>query len=68
MQNGFSLPSPTQDLYFHHVSPGETLSGIVNSYFPGQVIGMQDKIKQVLIDNPSIKDPNKIKPSQFDVV
>ena len=65
MQNGFSLPSPTQDLYFHHVAPGETLSGIVNSYYPGQVIGMQDKIKQVLIDNPSIKNPNMIKPGQL---
>jgi len=65
MQNGFSLPSPTQDLYFHHVAPGETLSGIIKSYYPGQAVGMQDKIKQVLIDNPTLKDPNKIKPGQL---
>lgn len=65
MQNGFSLSSPTQDLYFHHVSAGETLSGIVNSYYPGKVAGIQDKLKQVLIDNPNIKNPNKIKLGQL---
>jgi len=65
MQNGFSLPSPTQDLYFHHVSSGETLSGIVKLYYPGNVVGMKDKLDQVLIDNPNIKDPNKIKPGQL---
>jgi len=31
MSNGFILPSRTQDLYFHHVEAGETLSGIINS-------------------------------------
>ena len=68
MQNGFSLPSPTQDLYFHHVAPGDTLSGIINSYYPGQANRMQDQIKQVLIDNPSIKNPDVIKPGQLVVL
>ena len=68
MQNGFSLPSPTQDLYFHHVAPGDTLSGIINSYYPGQANRVQDQIKQVLIDNPSIKNPDVIKPGQLVVL
>lgn len=68
MQNGFSLPSPTQDLYFHHVAPGDTLSGIINSYYPGQPNRMQDQIKQALIDNPSIKNPDVIKPGQLVVL
>lgn len=68
MQNGFSLPSPTQDLYFHHVAPGDTLSGIINSYYPGQANRMQDQIKQVLIDNPGIKNPDVIKPGQLVVL
>ncbi len=68
MQNGFSLPSPTQDLYFHHVAPGDTLSGIINLYYPGQANRMQDQIKQVLIDNPSIKNPDVIKPGQLVVL
>ena len=68
MNNGFSLPSPTQDLYFHHVSPGDTLSGIINIYYPGNTNRMQDQIKQALIDNPSIKDPNIIKPGQLIVL
>jgi len=62
MQNGFSLPSPTQDLYFHHVSPGDTLSGIINTYYPGNINRMKLQIEQVLIDNPSIKNPDIIKP------
>ena len=68
MQNGFSLASPAQDLYFHHVIPGDTLSGIINSYYPNQINRMQDMIKQVLIDNPGIKDPNIIKPGQLVVL
>jgi len=68
MQNGFLLPSPTQDLYFHHVSVGDTLSGIIQSYYPDQTIRMQDKIKQVLIDNPGIKNPDIIQPSQLIVL
>ena len=68
MQNGFSLPSPTQDLYFHHVAPGDTLSGIINSYYPDQANRMQDMIKQVLLDNPNIKNPDVIKPGQLVVL
>lgn len=68
MQNGFSLPGQAQDLYFHHVVAGDTLSGIINSYYPNQANRMQDMIKQVLIDNPGIKDPNIIKPGQLVVL
>jgi hypothetical protein len=68
MQNGFSLPSPTQDLYFHHDAPGDTLSGIINSYYPAQTNRMQDMIKQVLLDNPNIKNPDVIKPGQLVVL
>jgi len=65
MEKGFLLPNQTQDLYFHHVTPGDTLSGIINSYYPGQANRMQDQIKQVLIDNPGIKNPDLIKPGQL---
>lgn len=68
MENGFLLPNQSQDLYFHHVTPGDTLSGIINSYYPGQANRMQDKIKQILIDNPSIKSPDVIKPGQLVVL
>jgi len=68
MQNGFSLPSPTQDLYFHHVSPGDTLSGIINTYYPGNINRMDSQIKQVMIDNPGIKNANLIKPGQLIVL
>ncbi|MCW8935353.1 MAG: LysM peptidoglycan-binding domain-containing protein [Gammaproteobacteria bacterium] len=68
MQNGFSLPSPTQDLYFHHVSPGDTLSGIINTYYPGNINRMDAQIKQVMIDNPGIKNANLIKPGQLIVL
>ncbi|MFK5913448.1 MAG: LysM domain-containing protein [Woeseiaceae bacterium] len=68
MENGFLLPNQSQDLYFHHVTPGDTLSGIINSYYPDQANRMQDKIKQVLIDNPSIKNPDVIKPGQLVVL
>jgi len=68
MQNGFSLPTQAQDLYFHHVVPGDTLSGIINVYYPNQINRMQDMIKQVLIDNPGIKNPNIIKPGQLVVL
>ena len=68
MQNGFSLPSLTQDLYFHHVVSGDTLSGIVNTYYPGNANRMKSQIEQVMIDNPSIKNPNIIKPGQLIVL
>jgi len=68
MEKGFLLPNQSQDLYFHHVTLGDTLSGIINSYYPGQATRMQDKIKQILIDNPSIKNPDAIKPGQLVVL
>ena len=68
MENGFLLPNQSQDLYFHHVTPGDTLSGIINSYYPAQAARLQDQIKQVLIDNPSIKNPDIIMPGQLIVL
>ena len=68
MQNGFSLSSRTQDLYFHHVIPGDTLSGIINLYYSDNSNRMKSRIDQVLIDNPSIKNPNIIKPGQLIVL
>lgn len=68
MENGFLLPNQSQDLYFHHVASGDTLSGIINTYYPSQADRIQDQIKQVLIDNPSIKNPDVIKPGQLVVL
>lgn len=68
MQNGFSLSSPSQDLYFHHVTSGDTLSGIINAYYPSNVNHMKSQIEQVLIDNPSIKNADVIKPGQLIVL
>jgi len=65
MPNGFILPSNTQDLYFHHVQAGDTLSGIINRYFPGNAKHLDNHIKQALIDNPIIKNPDQIQPGQL---
>lgn len=68
MKSGFLLPSRTQDLYFHHVQTGDTLSGIINSYYPGNMNRVQSHIQQVLIDNPGIKNQDVIKPGQLIVL
>jgi len=68
MQNGFMLPSRTQDVYFHHVQPGDTLSGIINAYYPDKKNKAQSQLQQVLIDNPGIKNPDLIKPGQLIVL
>lgn len=68
MEKGFILPAQSQDLYFHDVIPGDTLTEIINYYYPDQANRLQDQIKQVLIDNPSIKNPDVIKPGQLIVL
>lgn len=68
MQNGFSLSTQAQDLYFHHVVPGDTLSGIINAYFPGNSKHIQMHIQQALVDNPEVNNPDIIKPGQLIVL
>lgn len=68
MSKGFSLPTQSQDLYFHHVVPGDTLSGIINNYYPGNINRMKQYIEQAMRDNPEIKNPNQIKPGQLIVL
>lgn len=68
MSKGFSLPTQSQDLYFHHVDPGDTLSGIINTYYPGNINRMKQYIEQAMRDNPEIKNPNQIKPGQLIVL
>ncbi len=65
MANGFTLPTQAQDLFFHHVVPGDTLSGVINTYYPGNVNRLKQYIEQVMLDNPEIKNPDKIKPGQL---
>ena len=65
MKNGFILPSPNQDLYFHHVNAGETLSGIISDYFPVNRNTMPGFIQQALKDNPDIQNPDFIRPGQL---
>ena len=65
MANGFTLPTQAQDLYFHHVVPGDTLSGVINTYYPGNINRMKQYIGQVMLDNPEVKNPDKIKPGQL---
>ncbi len=68
MPKGFSLPSQSQDIYFHHVVSGDTLSGIINIYYPGNINKMKSYIEQVMLDNPEVKNPDRIKPGQLLVI
>ncbi len=68
MSKGFTLPTQAQDLYFHHVVPGDTLSGVIKAYYPGNTNRMKQYIEQVMLDNPEIKDPDRIKPGQLIVL
>jgi len=65
MQNGFLLPSESQDVLFHHITSGDTLSKIINEYFPDSSIGMELHIQQVMADNPEITNADLIKPGQL---
>lgn len=65
MKNGFLLPASTQDLFFHHVSSGDTLSKIITEYFPDNTHGMESHIQQVLADNPEVTNPDMIKLGQL---
>ena len=65
MKNGFLLPSATQDLFFHHVASGDTLSKIITEYFPDNIHGMESHIQQVMADNPEVTNPDMIKPGQL---
>ena len=68
MSKGFTLPTQAQDLYFHHVVPGDTLSGVINTYYPGNINRMKQYVEQAMLDNPEIKHPDKIKPGQLIVL
>lgn len=65
MQNGFLLPSQNQDVFFHHVTSGDTLSKIISEYFPDNTQGMDLHIQQVLADNPEVSNADLIKPGQL---
>lgn len=65
MSKGFALPGQSQDIYFHHVVPGDTLSGIISSYYPGNINKIKSYIEQVMLDNPDVKNPDQIKPGQL---
>jgi len=65
MPNGFTLPTKEQALFFHHVVPGDTLSGVITTYYPGSINRMKQYIEQVMLDNPEIKNPDKVKPGQL---
>lgn len=68
MSNGFTLPTQAQDLYFHQVVPGDTLSAVINTYYPGNINRMKQYIEQVMLDNSEIKNPDKIRPGQLIVL
>lgn len=65
MQNGFFLPSQDQDVFFHHVSAGDSLSKIISEYFPDSPTDMDLHLQQILADNPDITNPDLIKPGQL---
>jgi len=65
MKNGFLLPSQNQDVFFHHVSSGDTLSKIISEYFPDNTYGMDLYIQQVMADNPEVINADLIKPDQL---
>ena len=65
---GFVLPAQQQDYFFHHVQPGDTITGIISEYFIDKAHGMQSHIQQIMLDNPEITNPDFIKPGQVIVL
>ncbi len=65
MENAFVLPSTGQNIIFHHVKAGDTLSSIINEYHAGSKQSMAILIKQVQIDNPNIQNPDRIQIGQL---
>jgi len=52
MENAFALPLKSQNLIFHHVQSGETLSGIIEQYHTDKITKYAVLMQQVLAYNP----------------
>ncbi len=65
MENAFVLPSTGQNIIFHHVKAGDTLSSVIKEYYADNKQSMVTMIKQVQIDNPNIQNPDRIQVGQL---
>ncbi len=65
MENTFVLPSMGQNIIFHHVKAGDTLSSVIKEYYADNKQSMATMIKQVQIDNPNIQNPDRIQVGQL---
>ncbi len=65
MENAFVLPSTGQNIIFHHVKAGDTLSSVIKEYYADSKQSIATMIKQVQIDNPNIQNPDRIQVGQL---
>jgi len=65
MENAFVLPVKSQNLIFHHVQSGDTLSGIISQYHTDTTSKMSVLLQQVLADNPNITNADHIHVGQL---
>jgi len=65
MENAFVLPVKSQNLIFHHVQSGDTLSGIIDQYHTDKTTKMSVLMQQVLADNPNITNADRIQIGQL---
>ena len=65
MENAFVLPVKSQNLIFHHVQSGDTLSGIIRQYHTDTTSKMSVLLQQVLADNPNITNADHIQMGQL---
>ncbi|VAW55724.1 hypothetical protein MNBD_GAMMA07-2401 [hydrothermal vent metagenome] len=65
MENAFVIPAKSQNLIFHHVQSGDTLSGIINQYHTDKTTKHSVLMQQVLADNSNITNANHIQVGQL---
>jgi len=65
MENAFVLPAKSQNLIFHHVQKGDTLTSILKQYHANSSESMAALVKQALADNPNMTDPDQIQIGQL---
>jgi len=65
MENAFVIPAKSQNLIFHHVQSGDTLSGIISQYHTDSTTKMSVLLQQVLADNPNITNADRIQVGQL---
>jgi len=65
MENAFVIPAKTQNLIFHHVQSGDTLSGIISQYHTDKSTKHAVLMQQVLADNPNITNADHIQVGQL---